>query len=249
MPYDGLAWTILMLAPLLLVQRGLHREIQSVLLLLTRRVEITMALFSLLFLPGVILHEGSHWLMARLLGVRTGSISLIPVALPEGRVRLGYVETASADPLRDALIGVAPLLAGGAFVAYVGLVRLDMLLLSAYLQAGGSAVVEGMLAVYAMPDFWLWFYLTLTISSMMMPSASDRRAWRPVILAVILLFGLSLLAGAGPWLVEHLAEPLNRALRALALVLAISTAVQAVLLIPTWLVRRLLNHLTGLEVQ
>ena len=57
-----------MLGPLLLLQRALHREIQVVFLLITRRPEITVALFSLLFFPGVLLHEGSHYLMAKILG-------------------------------------------------------------------------------------------------------------------------------------------------------------------------------------
>jgi hypothetical protein len=40
----------------------LHREIRWF-LLLTRQAEIAVALFSVLFLPGVLLHETSHYLM------------------------------------------------------------------------------------------------------------------------------------------------------------------------------------------
>ena len=69
---DGLVWLVVCLAPFLLVQRWLHRDIQAVFLLLTRRPELTIGLFSLLFFPGVLLHETSHFLMAVLLRVRTG---------------------------------------------------------------------------------------------------------------------------------------------------------------------------------
>src|SRR3990170_5216778 len=90
------------------------------------RSEIARAFFSLLFFPGVLLHETSHYLAARLLGVKTGRFSLLPQPLPDGRLRLGFVETTGTDLLRDALIGVAPLVAGGAFVIYAGLLRLGL---------------------------------------------------------------------------------------------------------------------------
>src|SRR5512145_1583640 len=101
-----------MLGPLLFAQRWLHRETQLVFLLLTRSARLALGLFSLLFFPGVLLHELSHYLMARLLGVRTGRFSLLPELMPDGKLRLGFVETAETDIVRDALIGAAPLISG-----------------------------------------------------------------------------------------------------------------------------------------
>ena len=60
---DGLGWLLLMLGPLLFAQRWLHREIQILFLLLTRKPVIALGLFSLLFFPGVLLHELSHYLV------------------------------------------------------------------------------------------------------------------------------------------------------------------------------------------
>ena len=60
--FDGILWLLLTLGPLIFLQRALHRAIQTVFLLITRRADITVALFSLLFFPGVLLHEGSHFL-------------------------------------------------------------------------------------------------------------------------------------------------------------------------------------------
>ena len=64
--------------------------------------------------------------MAQVLGVRTGRFSIIPRKLEGGRIRLGYVETAQTDFFRDALIGVAPLVTGGLFVAFAGVYRLGL---------------------------------------------------------------------------------------------------------------------------
>ncbi len=94
--WGTLLYLLLLLVPLLYLQRFLQREIQAIFLLITRQPEISMALFSLIFLPGVLLHEISHFLMAHLLGVRTGRFSIIPKKLEGGRIQLGYVETASS---------------------------------------------------------------------------------------------------------------------------------------------------------
>lgn len=240
---------MLVLGPFLLLQRSLHRETQVVFLLLTRRPELAIALFSILLFPGVVLHELSHWLMARLLGVRTGRVSLLPRSMGDGRLQLGFVETAPADPLRDALVGAAPLLVGGAFVAYAGMARLGLAGLWQQVLAGGLEALPVLLPeVYNQSDFWIWFYLAFAISSTMTPSAADRRAWLPVLVGLALLVGLSLLAGAGPWITQNLALPLIRVIQSVTAVFAISLGIHLVLLPPAWGLHRLLARLTGLEV-
>jgi hypothetical protein len=187
--------------------------------------------------------------MARLLGVRTGKFSILPQPLPDGRVRLGYVETAKADWMRDALIGAAPLLAGGAFVAYAGWKQLGLLDLWDRFEAGGLELVfDSLPGILAQPDFWLWFYLVVTVSSTMMPSEADRRTWLPIALVVFGLLLVSLLAGAGPWLLGNLTPTLNLAFEALAMVFGISVSVHLALLPPVWGIRRLLTWLMRLEV-
>ncbi len=246
---DGLFWLLLLLAPLLFLQRGLQRETQAIFLLLSRRADVAVVLFSILFFPGVLLHETSHFVMARLLGVRTGRFSLIPQPLPDGRLQLGFVETGSADWLRDSLIGVAPLISGSVFVAYEGLVRLGLVNVWDQWLAGGFSALPGAFGgTLNRPDFWLWFYLAVTVSSTMLPSASDRRAWLPITIIFVILLIVSLVFGAGPWLAANLSEPLNRALRAMAVVLGISILVHLVLLPPLWGIHRLISRLTGLDV-
>ena len=249
MPFDGLLWLLLMLGPLLLLQRGLHREIQAVFLLLTRRADLSVAFFSLLLFPGVLVHEASHYLMAKILGVPTGKVSLIPQSMEGNRLRLGYVETGKTDLVRDALIGVAPLLSGGAIVAYAGIVRLNLLAVWAALTSGNLDATLGALSgTVNAPDFWLWFYLMVTVSSTMFPSQADRRAWLPLTLVVVVLVGLALFFGAGPWMRARLLPPLNDALGGIAVVFAISGAVHLIVLLPTWMLRKGLSKLTGLQV-
>jgi hypothetical protein len=246
---DGLVWFLAFLVPLLIVQRKLHWELQAFLLLLLRNPSIALALFSFLFFPGVLLHETSHYLMAHLLRVRTGKFSLIPAILPNGQLRLGYVETAQSDFLRDSLIGTAPLIAGGAVIVYLSLHPLGLLPLAGSAYAGQWEVLSQQLAVLpSQPDFWLWFYLAFAVSSTMLPSASDRQSWLPLVLVVAFLIGFAAIGGAGPWMVVHVAPWSNNLFRVLAAVFGISFLFHTVLLFPTWFFRVLLSKVTGLSV-
>ncbi len=240
-----------MLGPLLFVQRWLHREVQLIFFLITRSAAMAMGLFALLFFPGVMLHELSHFVMARLLGVRTGGFSLLPALMSDGKLRLGYVEveTSDADILRNALIGAAPLITGGAAVAYLGVSRLGLVPLAVFIGQGDwGGFWQGFWALPEQADFWLWFYLAFAISSTMMPSASDRRAWLPIALVLVVLAALALVAGAGPWMLENLAPWLNRALRAIATVFGVSLALQIAILLPLRVLREMILTLTGQRI-
>jgi hypothetical protein len=246
---DGLVWLVVCLAPFLLVQRWLHRDIQAVFLLITRRPQLTVGLFSLLFFPGVLLHEASHFLMAVLLRVRTGRFSVLPKVQPDGQLQLGFVETAKADFLRDALIGMAPLLSGGAVIAYLGISRLGLASLGLLIaQAQWTQFWQALVQLPNQPDFWIWFYLAFTISSTMLPSASDRRAWLPVVLILIALAGIAILAGAGPWMLANLAPRVNQLLLTLATIFGISLVLHLILAVPTSLLANALSRAMRLKV-
>lgn len=247
--FDGLFWLLAMLVALLFLQRVLHREIQAIFLISTRNPGITMGVFSLIFFPGVFLHEFSHLTVAKLLGVRTGNFSLIPQPMPDGRLQLGYVEAAESDIFRDSLVGVAPLITGTLFVAFAAIERLHLLVMWDTLRSGQwSLFIMGLERLPSIPDFWLWFYLTFAISSTMMPSESDRHAWLPFGLLVVSLLALAIMAGAGEWMMYNLASPLNDFLRGTALILLVSVLFHVALIVPLMFIHALLTRLTGLDI-
>jgi hypothetical protein len=247
--YYGFIWLLLLLPALLIIQRKLHREIQAIILLLTRRMSVTIVLYSLLFFPGVVLHEFSHWLMAKLLWVPTGRFSLFPRQIEEGRIRLGFVETAKTDLLRDALIGAAPLFAGGIVIAFISWTFLGISQVWDNLAVvGWESWGEAIRIILRQPDFWLWFYLIFAISSTMFPSSSDWRAWPPLFVVLSVLLLLLVLAGAGQWLAEYLAPGLNALLEIVAMILGVSLGVHLVLFIPLYFGRLVVSRITGLKV-
>lgn len=247
--FDSLIWLPVLLAVLIFCQRRLHREMQAFFLVITRSPSAALIIFSLIFFPGVALHESSHYLMARLLRVRTGRVSLLPKPLPDGRLQLGFVETASADFLRDALIGAAPLLTGGLVLAWIARAQLGMAPLGEHLLAGAfPAAWQDLQVMPSVPDFWLWFYLLFAISSTFLPSASDRRAWLPFGLLFGILVGIGILTGAGQWMITNLAPVFNRGLWALNAVFIISLIMTVLLWLPFMLLHRLATRLSGYDV-
>jgi hypothetical protein len=247
--FNGLLWLLVALAVFVILQRVLHREIQAFFLILTRSNDVTQVIFALIFFPGVLLHELSHYLAAKLLGVQTGKFSLFPQVQPDGKLRLGYVETASGGFVRDALIGAAPLVAGGLFVAYAAIFQIHILPLWDLMRSADWGAFWAMLVtVPKSPDFWLWFYLTFTISSTMMPSQSDRQAWLPLGLLFLGLVAAAVIAGAGTWMLANLAPPFNQFLQALAMIFGLSGVLHILLILPFLLLHQILTRLTGMDV-
>jgi hypothetical protein len=245
----GFLWFILMLVPLIFLQRTLHREIQAVLLILTRNLGVTMGIFSLIFLPGVFLHELSHYLMAKILRVPTGRFSILPQPLPDGRLQLGYVETGRADVVRDSLIGAAPLIVGTLFVAYVALYQLDMRIVWDTFRNGQFNLFW--MAIGGLPrvnDFYPWFYLTFVVSSTMMPSQSDRHAWLELAISVGVIFGIALLIGAGPWMLSRVAPVISNFLSSVAVIFGLSAVIHAILIVPFMFFHRVLARATGVDI-
>jgi hypothetical protein len=188
-------WVALSLPILWFLQRWIHRHLHGVAFLLSGNKNWAVVLYAIILFPGVLLHEVSHWLTATLLGVRTGSFSVLPRTKSDGSVQLGYVEyykTSSVGPIRESLIGSAPLVVGTAVILLIGLFVFDVTTLAASVEAGDlDLLTQAISEFFATGDFLLWLYLIFAISNAMMPSASDRRAW-PAFALILIAFAVLL---------------------------------------------------------
>src|SRR4028119_605145 len=104
-------WLVLVLAALWGLGVVLAQHTQGLILLLGGSARVAVAACDVLVLPGVVLHELSHMLVAWLLGVRVLRVRLFQFRRLHDP-RQGEVVVAHADPLRMSLIGAAPLLGG-----------------------------------------------------------------------------------------------------------------------------------------
>ncbi len=181
MDWNSVFWLIVILLALVLLNRWITAHVQGVGLLLTNNPSVAIWLYFFLFLPGIFLHELSHYVMALVLRVNVGNFSMGPRKKGKDLV-LGSVQVSGVGPLRHSLVGIAPLLFGSLAVLIIGRFLHFDALGGEMVRGNLTAVLDILSASIAAPDFWLWLYLLFAIANAMMPSASDRVYWLPVIL-------------------------------------------------------------------
>ncbi len=192
-PWISLVWLIVVFFLMLGLRRWIEAHVQGVAYLITGDPTVALWIFFLVFLPGTLVHELSHWLAAKLLGVRTGRIVIWPQTKRDGTLWLGVIQIARADPVRSSLIGLAPLVGGSLLVALIG-AHLQLEGLGNALATGQWELVwEALIQSASLPDFLLWLYLLFAIANRMLPSPADREPWKPIIifLALISVFVIS----------------------------------------------------------
>jgi hypothetical protein len=244
-------WLAITLVLLLFLKRWINRHVQGLSLLLVGDNDLAMFLYFVLFLPGILLHELSHWLMAKLLGVRTGKVSIWPSQRKAGRqMRLGSVKVGRTDPVRNSLIGLAPLLSGILVIFLIGDWILGLSAIGAiFLSGEWSTLWGGLVAYVQVPDFWLWLYLIFAVSNAMLPSETDRQSWRPVLIFWGVVAVLLYLVGWVPQIPDAIAEWFLTAIGYLAYAFGLTVVVDVVFIVIIAVLERLLMTLRGVRVE
>ncbi len=103
---------LLELGILFFLSRFLTKTLSQVLFSATKSRSVVTTVIALLFFPGVVIHELSHFITAGILFVPVGDIDLLPKVREDGQLRLGSVMIGQTDIIRRAIIGFAPLLVG-----------------------------------------------------------------------------------------------------------------------------------------
>ncbi|MCC7354294.1 MAG: hypothetical protein IT330_11095 [Anaerolineae bacterium] len=227
-PWSALAWLIVTLLLLIVLSRWATRELGKLGYLLSGDGVATALLTFAILLPGIFLHELSHWLMAKALGLRTGKFRLWPEQRKKS-LRLGYVEVEGGGMVRDSLVGLAPFLVGSGVLLYVGYRVFDLGGTGSVWQAGQT--VQGLahfLSGFDAPDAWLWLYLAFAVSNAMMPSESDRQPWASLFLFLGILVGAALFFGVIPTLSPETTVWLARSFTTLTYTFAFAVVVDLV---------------------
>lgn len=209
-----------------------------------------MWFFWVLFLPGTIVHEVSHWLTAKLLGVKTSRFSLWPTVKRKGELQMGAVQVNLADPFRHSLIGLAPLIFGTIVVLLIGQGRLALDQLGLALGSGDLETIgEAVTRTLAVPDVWLWLYLLFAVANAMLPSAADRESWRTVLLYLFLALGLAIGLGLNPALSPQLQAFGLAIITRLVSAFTITVAVDIFFIILIVIAETMLSWILGRRVQ
>ncbi|HEY65923.1 MAG TPA: hypothetical protein G4O02_15280 [Caldilineae bacterium] len=237
MSWEIVAGLAVTLVALYLLNDWISRHLQGIGLLATGREGGAIALAWLIFLPGIVLHELSHWLVARVLGLRPSRLRVWPER--RGRsVRMGYVDFRSGGALRDSLVGLAPFITGCALLLWIATRVFDI--------EGLDGWREAALALWAgrgYPDAWLYIYLIFAISNGMMPSSSDREAWGTLLLYILLaiggLYALDLLPALSPRHIALIFQGVQMLTYALGLAVLVDLPMAGVIGLIEWMLERL----------
>lgn len=171
--------------------RKMTRELSHLIHRLGGNQNVLIWIWSVVFLPGTIIHEISHFLAAAATGARTGKIEIFPEFIEDildeekekNHVALGYVQVARLNPIQGFVVGVAPFISGLAL-----LIWLAPMMIGNY-HAGNTL------------SLILQTYLFFIIANSFFPSWSDIKQTIPfVVFAIILVilawfFGFQLVIG------------------------------------------------------
>jgi hypothetical protein len=238
------------LPPLYLLQRWINRHLQGLGLLLTGDSDSAIMIYFLALLPGIALHELSHWLAAVLLRVPVGKLTLWPRKKRRRQVRLGAVSVGASDPIRASLIGVAPLVLGSLVILLLGQLVLGIGDLGQLLLYGTWGDLWRQMAAYwRVPDFALWLYLIFAIANAMLPSESDRAAWPMMGLFLAGVAVVLLLAGGLSWVTAGVEATFLAAAGYLAYALGLAAVVSAIFGAVIALLEAALGQLLGRRVE
>ncbi|KAA3660309.1 MAG: hypothetical protein DWQ04_19820 [Chloroflexi bacterium] len=245
-------WVALAIPVLIFLQRWIHMHLHGIALMLTGKSEGAVILYALVLLPGVFLHELSHWLSATLLGVRTGTFSIIPKMQDDGTVQLGYVEYykgRNLGPIRESIIGGAPLLVGTAVIILIGYRVFSVTNLAAAIQSGHIDTLSTALGEFFQTnDVLLWLYLLFAISNGMLPSKSDRRAW-PAFLLIMSGLGIVLyVLGLGTAVIDGLTQPATVVFGYLGLAFSIAIGVDLMFMLLIAATENIISRIKGVSV-
>lgn len=91
--------------------RKAMNEVFYFLMRIFKNYHLALAIITLILLPGTLVHELSHFIMALVLLLPVKSMSLFPV-FEANEIKLGEVRFEKRDALRSGIVGIAPFVVG-----------------------------------------------------------------------------------------------------------------------------------------
>ncbi len=240
----------LMLAGVLILltyaEKWVHRHLFGVGWVLTNNKKTATALYYVLLLPGVFVHEFTQYLVAGALNVRIRRVIAWPEAQDNGTLRLNFITVQRARPLERAIIGAAPLGVGLTLVWVISTQILNLEeVLSALLQRDANRLAPALRELGSTPDFYLWLYLMFAIGNAMLPTPADREGW-PLVLGIfgaILVF--LVLIGVGEVLLQTFTGPVAHGVELVATAFLMVLLVQVPAMIAIAILEAIAGRITG----
>ena len=96
---------------LFILSKLFTKSLSMLIFKLCRSETLTIHLIAIIFFPGVLVHELSHFIFAKLLLIKTGKIDFFP-KLTGNSLKLGSVSMEKANIAKRMIVGIAPVMVG-----------------------------------------------------------------------------------------------------------------------------------------
>lgn len=143
-----------------------------------------IVIWSIIFLPGTVIHEMSHLFFAILFGARTGKIEIFPSYIENktentgsAKITLGSVQTQKLNPIQGFFIGTAPFIVGLGLLAWI------------------SSSIQANYTQTSVLQLFIQGYLFFTISNSFFPSWTDIKQVIPLTVVALSLMIIGYLVG------------------------------------------------------
>ena len=155
---------------LLILSQFITKLLSKIIFFISKSSRVTVYLMAVIFFPGVLIHELSHFFAALILFVPVGGMEFFP-KIYGNELKLGSVTIRKTDIIRRTIIGFAPLILG-----------ISLLSLSSYIFI--SLYFKNNLSLSLTTIF---IYVVFEVSNTMFSSKKDTEAVMPL-LAIAALF-------------------------------------------------------------
>lgn len=218
-----------LLCLLFLISKRITTNIYQLSFRLFKNKRVAVWFLAIIVLPGTIIHELSHFLLASILRVQTGELSIFPKIDKNSQVRAGHLEISKTDPFRLTLIGLAPILIGLMLIYLIG---------NFFLPARDELFnylfqIDNLLFLFSI------FYILFSISSTMFSSKKDLESLLYVGPVVLLVLGALYLTGVRVVFEEPLVGKITAVLSVLNFYLLLTAIIDYSALITSTLILRM----------
>lgn len=229
------------------MERWLQQHLFKVGWLVTRDFRLTTVLYYVFFLPGVLLHEFTLWLVAGIFNVRADRQIQFPQPQETPELRMNFVRVYSRAPRwKLNLIQLSPPVAG---VIVIEILANTVLNIDPALQVMRTGTVNDVSAGFQIltsrPNFWLWVYVIFTIGNTLTPRLSAPLDRRVVGGLAVGLVALLLLSGSGDPSAVNVVSAVTVAIGTVAASFGFVVAIDAVAIFVLAVIENTIERVTG----
>jgi hypothetical protein len=160
-----------------------------------------------------------------------------------------YYRGKTLDPIRESLVGGAPLIVGTIVILLIGFNIFSVVDFAQAIRSGDADTITYALANLFQTDYiLLWIYLIFAISNAMMPSKSDRRAWPAFIVAMVILAGIVYLLGIQTEVASGLVGPVLTIFSYLGIAFSVAIGADLIFMLVLFALESIIARIKGVSV-